>query len=78
MQGAIAEPRDTLSEHAPRMESFKISVDKIGAVIGPGGKNVRALQEEHKVKIDIQEDGRSMSLAKLVPKCRRRSRRFAR
>lgn len=57
IRGAIAAPRDTLSEYAPRMESFKISVDKIGAVIGPGGKNVRALQEEHKVKIDIQEDG---------------------
>ncbi|MCY4073707.1 MAG: polyribonucleotide nucleotidyltransferase [Chloroflexi bacterium] len=57
MRGAIATPRDTLSEHAPRMESLKIDVDKIGAVIGPGGKNVRALQEEHSVKIDIQEDG---------------------
>ena len=57
MRAAIAAPRDTLSEHAPRMESFKISVDKIGAVIGPGGKNVRALQEGNNVKIDIQEDG---------------------
>ncbi len=57
MQDAIAVPRDTLSEYAPRMESLKIEVDKIGAVIGPGGKNVRALQEEHNVKIDIQEDG---------------------
>ncbi|MDE2818841.1 MAG: polyribonucleotide nucleotidyltransferase [Chloroflexota bacterium] len=57
IRGAIAAPRDALSEYAPRMESIKISVDKIGAVIGPGGKNVRALQEEHNVKIDIQEDG---------------------
>ena len=57
MTAAIAQPRDTLSEHAPRMESFRIAVDKIGAVIGPGGKNVRALQEEHGVKIEIQEDG---------------------
>lgn len=57
IQRAIAAPRDTLSEHAPRMESIKIEVDKIGAVIGPGGKNVRALQDEHNVKIDIQEDG---------------------
>ncbi len=57
IQGAIAAPRNTLSEHAPRMESIKIEVDKIGAVIGPGGKNVRALQDEHNVKIDIQEDG---------------------
>lgn len=54
---AIPEPRESLSEHAPRMEAFKIAVDKIGAVIGPGGKNVRALQEEFEVKVEIQEDG---------------------
>ncbi len=57
MTGAIAQPRDTLSEYAPRMESFRIAVDKIGAVIGPGGKNVRALQDEHSVKVEIQDDG---------------------
>lgn len=57
MAEAIPQPRETLSEYAPRMESLKIAVDKIGAVIGPGGKNVRALQDEHSVKIDIQEDG---------------------
>ena len=57
MNAAISTPRETLSDHAPRMESFKIAVDKIGAVIGPGGKNVRGLQEQHEVKIDIQEDG---------------------
>ncbi len=57
IRSTIDQPRDTLSEFAPRMESFKIAVDKIGAVIGPGGKNVRALQETHSVKIEIQEDG---------------------
>jgi polyribonucleotide nucleotidyltransferase len=57
MQAAMPATRDTLSDFAPRMESFKIAVDKIGAVIGPGGKNVRALQDEHQVKVDIQEDG---------------------
>ena len=57
IQDTIATPRDTLSEHAPRMESFKIAVDKIGAVIGPGGKNVRALQENHNVRIEIKDDG---------------------
>ena len=35
----------------------RIAVDKIGAVIGPGGKNVRGLQDEHGVKVDIQDDG---------------------
>ncbi len=57
MQSAISAPRDSMSDFAPRMESLKIAVDKIGAVIGPGGKNVRALQDEHQVKVDIQEDG---------------------
>ncbi len=54
---AMPAPRETLSDFAPRMESFRIAVDKIGTVIGPGGKNVRALQDDHSVKVDIQEDG---------------------
>ena len=57
MTATIGVPRDAMSDFAPRMESLKIAVDKIGAVIGPGGKNVRALQDEHQVKVDIQEDG---------------------
>ena len=57
MNATISLPRDSMSDFAPRMESVKIAVDKIGAVIGPGGKNVRALQDEHQVKVDIQEDG---------------------
>ena len=57
INAALPQPRGTLSDFAPRMESLKISIDKIGAVIGPGGKNVRALQDEHQVKVDIQEDG---------------------
>ena len=57
METAMPAPRATLSDYAPRMESFRIAVDKIGAVIGPGGKTVRGLQEEHGVKVDIQDDG---------------------
>ncbi len=57
INAAMPEPRESLSNFAPRMESIKISVEKIGAVIGPGGKNVRALQDDHNVKVDIQEDG---------------------
>ena len=57
IEAAMPQTREKLSDYAPRMESFKIAVDKIGAVIGPGGKNVRGLQEEHQVKVDIQEDG---------------------
>ncbi|MBE2183301.1 MAG: polyribonucleotide nucleotidyltransferase [Anaerolineae bacterium] len=54
---AIPESRKHLSEYAPRMESIHINPEKIGALIGPGGKNVRGIQERHGVKIDIQDDG---------------------
>jgi polyribonucleotide nucleotidyltransferase len=57
MLEVIPEPRVSLKPHAPRIITVKIPVDKIGALIGPGGKNIRALQEETKVKIDVQEDG---------------------
>jgi polyribonucleotide nucleotidyltransferase len=53
----IAQPRPELKPHAPRIITVKIPVEKIGALIGPGGKNIRALQEETGTKIDVQEDG---------------------
>ncbi|MBK8031105.1 MAG: polyribonucleotide nucleotidyltransferase [Chloroflexi bacterium] len=57
IQQAIPAPRGQLSEFAPRMETIKINQDKIGAVIGPGGKTIRGIQERTGVKIDIEEDG---------------------
>ena len=57
MLEAIPQPRAELKDHAPRITTVKIPVDKIGALIGPGGKNIRALQEETGTKIDIEEDG---------------------
>ncbi|MCU0464142.1 MAG: polyribonucleotide nucleotidyltransferase [Anaerolineae bacterium] len=53
----ISEPRAKLSDYAPRMEAVKVEVDKIGSLIGPGGKTIRAMQERFGVKIDIQDDG---------------------
>jgi polyribonucleotide nucleotidyltransferase len=53
----LPQPREELSANAPRMLTIKIDVEKIGAVIGPGGKIVRAIQEATGVKIDIAEDG---------------------
>jgi polyribonucleotide nucleotidyltransferase len=53
----IPAPRAELKPHAPRITTIKIPSEKIGAIIGPGGKNIRALQEETGTKIDIQEDG---------------------
>ncbi len=57
MLATIAEPNKTLKPHVPRIETVKVPVDKIGAIIGPGGKNIRALQEDTNTKIDIDDDG---------------------
>ena len=53
----IPEPRAEMSEYAPRMTILHIDPDKLGAVIGQGGKTVRSLQEECDVRIDIEDDG---------------------
>ena len=57
MNETIAEPRSDLSAHAPRILTMQINTDKIGAVIGPGGKIIRGMVEEYGVKIDIEDDG---------------------
>jgi polyribonucleotide nucleotidyltransferase len=57
MLEVIAVPNTILKPHAPKITIVKVPVDKIGAIIGPGGKNIRALQEETNTKIDIGEDG---------------------
>ena len=57
MLEVLPEPRETLSPFAPRIFSVQIDPEKIGQLIGPGGKTVRALQEQFQVKIDIEEDG---------------------
>jgi polyribonucleotide nucleotidyltransferase len=57
MLEVLPAPRPTLSAYAPRILSCHISSEKIGKLIGPGGKTVRSLQEQFGVKIDIEEDG---------------------
>ncbi len=57
IEEAIPAPRAELSPYAPKMLTTHIDVDKIGVLIGPGGKTIRALQEEYDVKIDVEEDG---------------------
>jgi polyribonucleotide nucleotidyltransferase len=54
---AIPEPRAQLSQWAPKMVTVKIPTDKIGAVIGPGGKTIRRIQDETGAQIDIGDDG---------------------
>ena len=57
MKPAIAEPRKTVNEYAPKIVSIQIDPEKIGDVIGKQGKVIKAIQDENDVKIDITEDG---------------------
>ena len=57
MQSIIAQPRPELSEYAPRITVMKINPEKIGALIGPGGKNIRRITETTGTQIDIEDDG---------------------
>ena len=57
IESALPAPRTELSTYAPKMLTTHIDPEKIGALIGPGGKNIRALQSKYEVKIDIEEDG---------------------
>src|SRR5215831_17905355 len=57
MTEALAGPRQTISQHAPRIVTIKIPVDKIRDVIGPGGKMIRSIIERTGVKIDVEDNG---------------------
>lgn len=57
MLDVIGEPRGEMSEFAPRILTTQIDPEKIGQLIGPGGKTIRGLQEKFEVKIDVEEDG---------------------
>ncbi|MBI4679274.1 MAG: polyribonucleotide nucleotidyltransferase [Elusimicrobia bacterium] len=57
MNEAIAKPRAQLSPNAPRLYRLHIPLDKIGALIGPGGKNIRRLIETYGVEVDVEDDG---------------------
>ncbi len=57
MEKALPAPRKELSPYAPRMLRTKIDPEKIGKLIGPGGKTIRAIQEASGATIDVEEDG---------------------
>lgn len=57
IEACIPAPREELKPHAPRMTVMKIDPEKIGAVIGPGGRVIRSIQEETGVRVDIEDDG---------------------
>jgi polyribonucleotide nucleotidyltransferase len=57
MAATLAEPRKEMSQYAPRIVQVKINPEKIGALIGPGGKNIKRLVEESGCEINIDDDG---------------------
>ncbi|MDR2619077.1 MAG: polyribonucleotide nucleotidyltransferase [Treponema sp.] len=57
MNQCINKPVEAISEYAPKIVTLRIDIDKIGALIGPGGKNVKALCEQYSVKINTEDDG---------------------
>ncbi len=57
MDTVLQKPREELSPYAPRIRTVKIDPDKIGLLIGPGGKNIRRITELTGAQIDIEDDG---------------------
>jgi len=57
MRGALDKPRAELSKYAPRIETIKINPEKIGALIGPGGKTIKGIVAETGAEINIEDDG---------------------
>ncbi len=57
MAESLAQPRESLSKYAPRIETIKINPEKIGALIGPGGKTIKGIVAETGAEINIEDDG---------------------
>ena len=57
MLATLAKPRETVSEFAPKISTVSIPVDKIGELIGPGGKNIKKLMADYEVQIDVDDNG---------------------
>ncbi|MEO6434639.1 MAG: polyribonucleotide nucleotidyltransferase, partial [Tepidisphaeraceae bacterium] len=57
MAQTLAKPRPEISKYAPRLLTIRINPEKIGKIIGPGGKNIKALQADTGANIDIEDDG---------------------
>lgn len=62
MNAALALPREVLSKYAPKIKSFAIDIDKIGTVIGPGGKTIRKISRDNNVTVDIEDEGGIVSV----------------
>lgn len=63
MNTAIQSPRATLSEYAPKIKSFEVDPDKIGMIIGPGGKTIKKIQRDNNVTVDIDDETSVVSVS---------------
>jgi len=63
MLDVVKAPAAQISQYAPRMESVRIPPEKIGYLIGPGGRNIKAMQDEYKVRISIVDDTGNVQVA---------------
>jgi polyribonucleotide nucleotidyltransferase len=70
MQQALSAPRQELSSYAPRIEIIKVRPEKIGELIGPGGKTIKKIIAQTGASIDIQEDGSVLIGSNDVSKCK--------
>ncbi|MDR0601247.1 MAG: polyribonucleotide nucleotidyltransferase, partial [Treponema sp.] len=57
MNQTISRPSSEISEYAPKIITLRIEIDKIGALIGPGGKNIKAICEQYSVSVNTENDG---------------------
>ncbi|MCK4374018.1 MAG: polyribonucleotide nucleotidyltransferase, partial [Candidatus Brocadiae bacterium] len=57
MLNTIPAPRDEISEHAPRLLQIKVNPDKIGKIIGPGGKTIKGIEADTGARVEVQDDG---------------------
>ena len=65
MQQSIDKAREAVSKWAPQIVTRTIPVDKIGALIGPGGKVIRALQTDYLVRIEVSDEGDGIAVVSL-------------
>ncbi len=63
MLKVVPRPAEQISQFAPRMENVRIPAEKIGYLIGPGGRNIKAMQELYKVRISIVDDTGNVQVA---------------
>lgn len=75
MDAAIAAPRESISQYAPTLLTLKIDTDKIGAVIGPGGKVIQGIQREFGVEINIEENG-NVNIAAVNSEAARKAKEY--